>query len=249
MRSILSAHTNWETEIAPRLILGLWHPKFVGPALSILPALKRCFIGIDLTLASHPIFWENMHAFSIAFQYLSTWEGKQFRERCQREGKGVYSWTLNRQEQWALAAQWDIDAVMTDKPLDYLKVRQEVLGGILRFILPLPPSNLTLVGLRLAAESGKLMTPIDTWFMWKSITYYTPVLMVFLPLMRRRLELIGGPMQPYLTSATPENPTDLTRSERQPAAEAVTSSDRASTTLFIEISDPPPATPVVAVEA
>lgn len=133
MRTILSAYPNWETTIAPRLILGLWHPKFVAPALSILPELKRCFIGIDLTLAQYSTFWNACHAFSIAFPILAGPGGEKFRERCKKEGKSLYTWTCNRQEQWALAASWNLDVVMTDTPIPYMTERKTVIGTFSHF--------------------------------------------------------------------------------------------------------------------
>jgi phosphatidylglycerol phospholipase C len=129
MRAILSAHENWETTIAPRLILGLWHPKFVGHAVEILPNIKRCFIGMDLTLAQYPIFWNACDAFSISFPALATADGELFRQRCKSDGKDIFTWTCNRQEEWALAAAWNLDVVMTDTPSHYLAERKAVTGA------------------------------------------------------------------------------------------------------------------------
>ena len=128
MRAVLSAHEGWETTIAPRLILGLWHPKFVHLAVEILPNVKRCFIGVDLTLAQYPVFWNACDAFSIAFPSLATAEGERFRQRCKYEGKDIFTWTCNRQEEWAMAAAWNLDVVMTDTPTHYLAERKAVTG-------------------------------------------------------------------------------------------------------------------------
>lgn len=76
-----------------------------------------------------------MHAFSVAFEILSSGEGERFRERCRREGKGLYTWTLNAQEQWAVATRWGVDVVMTDKPLDYMAVMKQALGTVFSFFL------------------------------------------------------------------------------------------------------------------
>lgn len=176
MRAILVAHPTWETTLAPRMILGLWHPKFIGPALTILPELKRCFIGIDLSLAQCSTFWNACHSFSIVFMILSTPEGKTFRERCQKEGKELYAWTLNREEQWALAAEWNLDVVMTDTPIQYMAARKTVL------------------------ESNTPLVPKDPWFMWKSIYYYTFAHWFVRRRVWARLEKFGGPLGPYMVA-------------------------------------------------
>ena len=50
-------HPGWETLLAPRLILGLWHPIFIQPAFKYLPLLRRYHIGFSLDIA-HKYFWE-----------------------------------------------------------------------------------------------------------------------------------------------------------------------------------------------
>lgn len=130
MRKILASESpDWERTIAPRLILGLWHPKFIAPATSILPSVKRCFIGIDLRLAQQPVFWDAVDSYSIAFPALSTREGRKFIEKCKKAGKGIYTWTCNRQEEWVTAAKWGIDVVMTDTPIPYMAERRAVVGS------------------------------------------------------------------------------------------------------------------------
>jgi len=174
MRAILSAHENWETSIAPRLILGLWHPKFVGHAVEILPNIKRCFIGMDLTLAQYPIFWNACDAFSISFPALATAEGELFRQRCKCDGKDIFTWTCNRQEEWALAAAWNLDVIMTDTPSHYLAERKAV------------------------TESEQPIVPRDAWFMWKSLHYYSLLQWLARRDIWKRLEQFGGPLAPYI---------------------------------------------------
>lgn len=45
MHEVISAQPNWEDMLAPRIILGLWHPKFIDPSKKYLPYLKRAHIG------------------------------------------------------------------------------------------------------------------------------------------------------------------------------------------------------------
>lgn len=71
----ISAHPNWETDLAPRLILGLWHPRFIKPAQEKLPYCTRSFIGPDITVA-RKYFWESSEYFSIHFDALVTADGQ-----------------------------------------------------------------------------------------------------------------------------------------------------------------------------
>lgn len=45
IHEIISAQENWEKDLAPRILLGLWHPKFIEPARKHLPYVKRAHIG------------------------------------------------------------------------------------------------------------------------------------------------------------------------------------------------------------
>jgi len=176
MRKILSRHANWERTLAPRIILGIWHPAFMQHAVKILPDLKRCYIGIEINLASDPTFWDNCHAFSIAYAILASSSGQTFLKQCKEAKKEVYTWTLNRQEEWVESAGWGVDVVMTDKPLEYLAFRKQM------------------------EESNHSVQPIDPWFAWKNWIYYSPALYVFRLMIWRRLERLGGPLKPYLSN-------------------------------------------------
>jgi phosphatidylglycerol phospholipase C len=128
MRKALERYPGWEESIAPRIVLGLWHPKFVDPALSILPSLRRCFIGVHLGLAQAPVFWDTCDAFSISFPLLTIGEGPAFRAKCKSAGKKLYAWTMNRPEEWALGIEWGVDVIMTDTPNAYIAFRKRMQG-------------------------------------------------------------------------------------------------------------------------
>lgn len=197
MHEVLSTYPNWETTIAPRLILGLWHPKFVAPALSILPQVQLCFIGIDLSLAQCTTFWNACNAFSITFPVLASSEGEKFRERCNKEGKSIYTWTCNQQEQWALAANWNVKVVMTDTPIPYLAERKAVIGMLSTLLLVLL-NSCSLIFWFCCSESKVPLVPRDVWFMWRSFYYYSIAGWFFKRAFWKRLERLGGPMAPYI---------------------------------------------------
>lgn len=98
MHKVISSHGSWETLLAPRIVLGLWHPKFVGPAQEILPYCTRSHIGLSPHLARR-YFWEGCSAFSMNFGALQTGEGARFRSDCKAAGKKIMVWTVNDPKQ------------------------------------------------------------------------------------------------------------------------------------------------------
>jgi phosphatidylglycerol phospholipase C len=76
MHKIISAQPNWETELAPRILLGLWHPRFLPFAKARLPYCKRSHIGMSIARA-RKWFWDECDAFSIAFGALTSIDGQK----------------------------------------------------------------------------------------------------------------------------------------------------------------------------
>lgn len=74
MHTIISSHDGWETLLAPRIVLGLWHPRFLKPAERLLPYCRRSHIGISPRIAKQ-YFWDSCDSFSMAFGALATIEG------------------------------------------------------------------------------------------------------------------------------------------------------------------------------
>ena len=77
MHSIMSSHEEWEGLLAPRIVLGLWHPKFLDAAEKYLPYCKRAHIGLSPHLA-RTYFWKSCDGFSIALGALATSEGERW---------------------------------------------------------------------------------------------------------------------------------------------------------------------------
>lgn len=125
MRRIISSYDGWETELAPRLILGLWHPAFIRPALSYLPRLRRYHIGVSTKLARQ-YFWEACEGFSMRFAMLVGEEGQKFVRDCRAAGKEVCVWTVNDPSEMKTAITWGVHAVLTDKVAAFVKLRAEV---------------------------------------------------------------------------------------------------------------------------
>jgi len=76
MHEIISAQPDWETKLAPRILLGLWHPRFVAFAKARLPYCRRSYIGVSLSIA-RDYFWDGVDVFSMAFASLTTSDGQK----------------------------------------------------------------------------------------------------------------------------------------------------------------------------
>jgi phosphatidylglycerol phospholipase C len=77
MHDIISSQPEWETELAPRILLGLWHPRFLAFAKKRLPYCRRSYIGNSPYIA-RKYFWKDVDAFSMAFGALTTMDGQKW---------------------------------------------------------------------------------------------------------------------------------------------------------------------------
>lgn len=64
MHTCISSFSDWETLLAPRILLGLWHSSFITPALKHVAYLRRAYIGRNPHVARE-YFWSHVEAFSI----------------------------------------------------------------------------------------------------------------------------------------------------------------------------------------
>ncbi|GAA96211.1 uncharacterized protein L969DRAFT_91664 [Mixia osmundae IAM 14324] len=124
MDSVIRQYDDFETTLSPRLVLGLWHNKFVEPALTILPSLRLAHIGVSTALA-RKYFWA-CSAFSLNFSALVTKDGEDFRRECKNANKEVYCWTINKRNEMIEATKWGVDAILTDRTAEYLKLRDQM---------------------------------------------------------------------------------------------------------------------------
>jgi phosphatidylglycerol phospholipase C len=76
MNEIITSYPEWETKLAPRIILGLWHPRFLSAAKMHIPYCKRSHIGSAPDIA-RKYFWKDCDAFSMWFPGLATADGEK----------------------------------------------------------------------------------------------------------------------------------------------------------------------------
>ncbi|KAJ3837832.1 PLC-like phosphodiesterase [Lentinula raphanica] len=169
MHKIISVQSDWETKLAPRLVLGLWHPSFITAAKETLPYLTRSFIGISPSLA-RTYFWNHCDCFSMSFAVLATSDGEKFRKECQDAGKKLMVWTVNKPEHMMEAVRWGVDCILTDVTRTWLDMRSALYADY---------EN---VGLRY----GRI-------FLWTTLDYWTPIQLFRQSLEFKRLQSIAGP--------------------------------------------------------
>jgi hypothetical protein len=76
MHKTISSHDDWETLLAPRILLGLWHPCFLPHAKDHLGYCKRSYIGNSVSVA-RKYFWQECDTFSMSFGSLTSAEGQK----------------------------------------------------------------------------------------------------------------------------------------------------------------------------
>lgn len=166
---------NWEIDLAPRLILGLWHTSFILPARKHLPLLHLVHITKSLQLST-AFFAPHVSGFSVAFPLLLTPAGEAFRQSCLRENKNFGVWTVNAESEMCVAAKLGCSWILTDKPRVWNNLRAEVRPAALSFrpralrltlaFLPPPP--------QLERDfNGTMKKHVGPFFAYSSTTYYS----------------------------------------------------------------------------
>ncbi|KAI0340816.1 PLC-like phosphodiesterase [Trametopsis cervina] len=171
MHTILSAQPAWETSLAPRLLLGLWHPKFLAPAKELLPYCRRSYIGADTALARE-FFWEDVEVFSMLFASLATADGQAFRAECNLAQKRIAVWTVNDPACMVEAARWGVDAVLTDVPRLWLSLRAS-----------------------LEQDYDAVVARHSRLFLWTNVKYYSAVRFFWARVIRYFLKKVAGPFR------------------------------------------------------
>lgn len=179
MHKIVSAHENWETVLAPRIILGLWHPRFIKHAKEHMPYCTRSYIGGSPYIA-RKYFWEHCGAFSMWFAGLATVDGQRFIRECKAGNKHLMVWTVNERAQMMECARWRVNAVLTDRTKMWLALREE-----------------------LQTDFEKVASQHARAFLWTTPKFYTAVQFILNRLDKAELEREGGSFDAAEVESTP----------------------------------------------
>ncbi|KAL7422707.1 hypothetical protein Q5752_001998 [Cryptotrichosporon argae] len=125
IKRAVEARDGWATRLAPRLVLGIWHPKFIAPATTILPYVPRYAITMSLPQARR-YFFGAVHGFSVWYRQLATADGARFRAECAAARKPVCAWTVNDRHDMVECARWGVQSVISDKPELWRDVVREI---------------------------------------------------------------------------------------------------------------------------
>jgi len=169
MQETIDSHSDWETTLAPRLVIGLWHPRFIPSAKKYLQHCRFSYIGLNPYMA-RKYFWDDMDTFSMSFAALTTADGQRFIKESKAVGKDVMVWTVNEPEQMMEAVRWGVDGILTDKPRTWLDLRTS-----------------------LQKDYDKTVSKYGRIFLWKNWYFYTPAILAFQQLHKMHLERTAGP--------------------------------------------------------
>ncbi|TFK55430.1 PLC-like phosphodiesterase [Heliocybe sulcata] len=171
LNKTITSHQSWETLLAPRILLGLWHPRFLSPAKNILPYLRRSYIGISPYIA-RKYFWDSCDVFSIHFTILASWDGAKFRQEAKAAGKKILVWTVNDPKHMMECVRWDVDGILTDYTKVWLDLRAE-----------------------LEKDEQKVATQYNSrLFLWQSVHFYKPMQLLTQYYHHAYLESVAGPL-------------------------------------------------------
>lgn len=177
MHEAISAHAEWQTLLAPRILLGLWHPCFLVHAKEHLGYCKRSYIGVS-TESARKYFWKECDTFSMSFGSLTTTEGQKFLQDARKAGKSIMVWTVNEPSHMTEAVRWGVDVIITDTTRVWLDLRSE-----------------------LQADYDKKISQHSRLFLWTTLQYYSPVLFAHRKLLKKHLEGVAGSFDCHPTAS------------------------------------------------
>jgi len=175
MNKAILEHPNWETDLAPRIVLGLWHPVFLTPAAQHLPYVRRSHIGMSPYIA-RDFFWDEVDSFSMNFAALCTSEGERFRKEVQAAGKKLMVWTVNAPEHMMECVRWGADAIITDVTATWVDFHKALSEDYDKAAAPYE------------GPRGRL-------FLWTSPIFFTPLQILGWNFQKSRLEKAAGLMK------------------------------------------------------
>ncbi|CAG8701666.1 1804_t:CDS:2, partial [Ambispora leptoticha] len=97
-----------------RIMLGIWHPKFLPYARKDLPDIPIVNISESLRISRE--FFSDVDGYNLRGTILAGKDGQKFVKNAHDTGKPVYVWTINSKLHAKDCYDLGVDAIMTDKP-------------------------------------------------------------------------------------------------------------------------------------
>jgi phosphatidylglycerol phospholipase C len=136
-------YEHWETLLAPRIILGIWH---VSRCTSFMRRCRYCVADLDALTFRQPKFilaakrhlpFIPLYAIcmsvatvrSFFFPALYSADGKRFRDEARAAGKKITVFTVNDRSEMLECIRWGVRAVITDEPSKMVSLQEQVSGA------------------------------------------------------------------------------------------------------------------------
>lgn len=114
---------------ASRIVLGIWHHKFLPYCETYLPQLPITHIGLHTHYArSHFLHHPQISSFNLQLYSLVTASQQRFIKEAHALGKPVYVWTVNDERSMRYCMHLKVDAILSDDPSKTNSVQSEDLS-------------------------------------------------------------------------------------------------------------------------
>lgn len=129
LRNTLDATNPYTSFWTNRIILGIWHHKFLPYCDSHLPKLPISHIGLHTSYArSYFLHNPQVSSFNMQLSSLYTQSQQNFVTEAHGLGKQVYVWTVNDEQSMRYCIHLKVDAILSDDPSKTNSVRSEDLS-------------------------------------------------------------------------------------------------------------------------
>lgn len=108
-------NTGWEK----RLIVGIWHPKFLPLCRQYLSSISLAFIGASLLWAKEFMEEEQVGTINLFFPAVLSREGQELVQQVHARNKTFTTWTLNNTKWLEWAVRYGVDGIITDDPREF----------------------------------------------------------------------------------------------------------------------------------
>jgi len=113
---------------AARVVLGVWHARYLPLCAALLPGFAVAFIGVSTGYARRFLAVPNV-AFNMLVDVLVGPMGAGFLRAAKAKGRPVFAWTVNDKKKMRWCVRKGLDGVVTDDPKMFMEVREEFETG------------------------------------------------------------------------------------------------------------------------